>query len=194
VGEHKRSACHVLAANVERIPDAVQAQLRELVPRLGTGAPFDGLLGRPLGGKADELAAALGAIDADELSVRIVALLAGNRQQRCDAATVIGRVSTEDHTAALIAQLADAHADVRAAAAYVLATRLSRSDFGGEPLLLAGVRRALDDPGALVPLAVANGLVSEDETSPFAREFVELLRGHPSARVRLTVAGHGETA
>jgi hypothetical protein len=73
---------------------------------------------------------------------------------------------------------------VRAQAAQALAIRVASPDAGTDPLAVAGLRRALADPGARVPLAIASGIVSAQAPTDQARELGRSLLHHPSARVR----------
>jgi hypothetical protein len=96
------------------------------------------------------------------------------------AATLAGREPKEDHTGILAALAGDEVPDVRAAAAQGLARRLAGGD--DRVLLLQALRAGLDDPGTLVPSAIAATL--SDASEPTALEFRERLRTSPSAYVR----------
>jgi hypothetical protein len=188
-GEHKRDACLVLAAHADQLPEPVRSALRGLAPRLtGTAGPFDDsfrqMLGRPLGGAALNLAAAVGALDEHAATTGLAALLTGSRQDRRDAAKLVVRLGEPAHTAALIPLISDPHADVRAEAAQALAIRVASPSGDTDPWAVAGLRRALADPGALVPLAIASGTASVQAPTNQARELVASLRHHPSAHVR----------
>jgi HEAT repeat protein len=66
--------------------------------------------------------------------------------------------------------------------------RVASSDTGIDPLAVAGLQRALADPGALVPLAIAAVVDAAETPSDEARELVAALLGHPSALVRQATA------
>ncbi len=191
-GEHKRDTCLALAARADQLPDPVRSALRDLAPRL-TGVagppedPFRRALGRPLGGAAVNLAAVVGALDDHALTSSLAALLTGSRQERSDAAKLMGRLRRPEHSAALVALLSDPHADVRAEAARSLAIRVASPDTETDTLAVAGLRRALADPGALIPLAIAGGIATVQKPTDQVCELVVPLCSHPSARVRETV-------
>lgn len=188
-GEHKRDTCLVLADRADQLPEQVQASLRDLTPRLSgvAGPPDDSFrraLGRPLAGAAVILAAAVGALDEQAVTIGLAALLTGSRQDRCDAARLIVRLGRPEHTAGLIALISDPHADVRAHAAQALASRTANLEAGSDTLAVTGLHRALADPGALMPLAIASGIASVQAPTDQARELVSSLLQHSSARVR----------
>lgn len=191
--QHKRRACLTLATHADRLPDSVRSDLRELLPRLTGTDPAGGLFGSPLGGVVVILAAAVGTLDDQTLTKGIAALLTGSRQQRRDAATLISRLGRRELTAALVTLVSDPYPDVRAEAACVLAMRVASPDPSIDPLAVAGLQRALADPGALVSLAIADGVAAAEAPSDEARELVAPLLGHPSARVRQATASalHG---
>jgi hypothetical protein len=186
--EHKRMACLALAQHADRLPDSLRADLRELLPQLTGTVPADNLFGSPLGGAAVILASAVGALDDQALTRSIAVLLTGSRQERCDAATLISRLGRPELTAALVTLLSHPYPDVRAEAACALAMRVASPDTGIDRLAIAGLQRALADPGALVSLAIAGGVAAAETPSEEAREFIAPLLGHPSARVREATA------
>jgi Domain of unknown function (DUF4365) len=188
--EHKRTACLALAQHADRLPEPVRSALRELLPQLMETVPAGGLFGSPFGGAAFVLAVAVavGALDDQTLTSGLVALLTGSRQQRNDAATLIRRLGRRELTAALVALLSDPYPDVRAEAARALATRVANPDTGIDPLAIAGLQRALADPGALVSLAIAAVVDAAEAPSDQARELITPLLGHPSALVREAAA------
>jgi hypothetical protein len=55
-------------------------------------------------------------------------------------------------------------------------------------MAIAGLQRALTDPGAQMPLAIAAGLPRLGTPSDQARELITPLLDHPSALVRETAA------
>ena len=188
-GEHKRDTCLVLAASADQLPEPVRSALRRLAPRLtGTAGPLDDsfrqMLGRPLGGAAMNLAAAVGALDEHAATNGLAALLTGSRQDRRDAAKLIVRLGRPLHTAGLIPLISDPHADVRAEAAQALAIRVASPEGDTDTLAVTGLRRALADPGALMPLAIASGIATVRAATDQAGELVRPLLRHPSARVR----------
>jgi hypothetical protein len=186
--EHKRMACLALASHADRLPDSLRSDLRELLPQLTGTVPADKLFGSPLGGAAVILAAAVGALDDQTLISGLAALLTGSRQERRDAATLISRLGRHEFTAALVTLVSDPHPDVRTEAARALTTRVASSDTGIDPLAIAGLQRALADPGALVSLAIAAVVDAAETPSDQARELITPLLGHPSALVREATA------
>jgi hypothetical protein len=186
--EHKRLACLALAAHADRLPESLRSDLRELLPQLTGTIPAGNLLGSPLGGAAVILASAVGALVDQALTSGIAALLTGSRQERRDAATLLRRLGRRELTAALVTLVRDPYPDVRAEAACTLAMRVAGPDTGIDPLAIAGLQRALADPGALVPLAIAGGVAAAETPSDKACELIAPLLGHPSARVREATA------
>jgi HEAT repeat protein len=146
------------------------------------------LLGRPFGGAAFMLAAAIGVLDHQALTSSVARLLTGSRQERRDAATLIGRLGRHELTAALVTLIRDPYPDVRAEAAYVLASRVASRDIGSDLLAVAGLERALTDPGARTPLAIAYGVAAAEMPSDEARELIAPLLDHSSALVRKATA------
>jgi hypothetical protein len=188
-GEHKRDACLVLAAGADQLPEPIRSALRDLAPRLtGVAGPLDDslrrALGRPFGGAAVNLAAAVGALGEQAVTDSLTVLLTGSRQERCDAGKLLARLGRPEHTAALVALISDPHVDVRADAARALAIRVASPDAGTDTLAVSGLRRALADPGALVPLTIAHGIATVQAPTEQARELAGSLLRHPSARVR----------
>jgi hypothetical protein len=186
--EHKRKACEALAAHADRHPGSLRSDLRGLLPQLTGTVPADKLFGSPLGGAAFILAAAVGALDDQALTSGLAALLTGSRQQRHDAATLISHLGRHEHTAALVTLVGDPYPGVRAEAARALTTRVASPDTGIDPLAIAGLQRALADPGALVSLAIAAVVDAAETPSDQARELITPLLGHPSALVREAAA------
>ena len=186
--EHKRKATLALAAQADRLPDSLRSDLRELLPQLTGAVPADKLFGSPLGGAAVILASAVGTLDDQTLTRSIAALLTGSRQERRDAATLISRLGRPEFTAALVTLVSDPYPDVRAEAARALAMRVASPDIGIDPLAIAGLQQGLADPGALVSLAIADGVAATETPSDEARELIAPLLGHPSALVRESAA------
>lgn len=129
------------------------------------------------------LAVAVGALDDQTLTSGLTRLLTGSRQERRDAAALIGRLGRPEFTAALVPLLSDPHPEVRGEAACALAMRVASAETGTDPLAITGLQRALADPGARTPLAIAAGLPALGTPSDQARELITPLLGHPSARV-----------
>jgi HEAT repeat protein len=130
------------------------------------------------------LAAAVGALDEHAATNGLAALLIGSRQDRRDAAKLIVHLGRPEHTAALIPLISDPHADVRAEAAQALAIRVASPEGDTDTLAVTGLRRALADPGALMPLAIASGIATVRAATDQVGELVRPLLHHPSARVR----------
>jgi hypothetical protein len=66
--------------------------------------------------------------------------------------------------------------------------RVASTDTATDPLALASLQQALTDPGAQMPLAIADGLPALGTPSDQARELITPLLDHPSALVRGTSA------
>jgi hypothetical protein len=186
--EHKRLACLALAEPAGRLPEEVRSALRDLLPQLAQTTQTNGVLGLPFGGAALMLAAAIGALDDQTLTSSVAGLLAGSRQERRDAATLIGRLSRPELTVALVTLIRDPYPDVRAEAAHALASHVASPDTDTDLLAVAGLQRALTDPGARTPLAIAYGITAAGTPSDEARELIAPLLEHPSALVREATA------
>jgi hypothetical protein len=186
--ERKRIACLALARHADRLPEPVRSGLRELIPQLKVTVPALNPLGDPFGGAGMILAAAVGALDDQTLIGGLAGLLTGSPPERRDAAALIGRLGRPELTTALVALLSDPHPEVRAEAACALAMRVASVDTGTDPLAIAGLQRALADPGAQTPLAIAAGLPVLGTPSDQARHLITPLLDHPSALVRETTA------
>jgi hypothetical protein len=187
--ERKRMACLALAEDADRLREPVRSALRNVLPHLTGAAGAASGLGLPFGGAAVILAVAIGALHGQSLAGGLATLITGSRQQRRDAAWLIGRLDLPGFTPALVALLSDPHPEVRAEAARALALRVARPDAESDPLAIAGLQRALADPGALVPLAIAHGFATAEMPSDQARELIAPLLSHPSGAVRDTAAG-----
>jgi HEAT repeats len=186
--ERKRIACLALAQHADRLHEPVRSALRELIPQLTATAPTLKPLGEPFGGAGMILAAAVGALDDQTLTGGLSELLTGSRSERRDAAALIGRLGRPEFTAALVALLGDPRPEVCAEAACALAMRVASTDTSTDPLAIAGLQRALTDPGAQIPLAITAGLPFLGTPSDQARELIRPLLDHPSALVRETAA------
>jgi hypothetical protein len=186
-GERKRNPCLALAHNADRLPDSVLSALRDFIPQLKPSSSPVNLFGSPFGGAAMIFAAAaVGVLDDKTLISGLTTLLTGARQERCDAATLIGRLGRPELTAALVTLVSDPYPDIRAQAAHALAMRVASSDTGIDQLAIGGLQRALADPGALVSLAIADGVATTETPSDEARTLIAPLPAHPSAVVRET--------
>jgi hypothetical protein len=186
--EHKRLASLALAEHATRLPGTVRSALRDMLPQLAGTTSTDSLLGRPFGGVAFMLAAAIGVLDHQALTSSVARLLTGSRQERRDAATLIGRLGRHELTASLVTLIRDPYPDVRAEAAYALASRVASRDIASDLLAVAGLERALTDPGARTPLAIAYGVAAAETPSDEARELIAPLLDHSSALVRKATA------
>jgi hypothetical protein len=187
--ERKRKPFLALAQHTDRLPEPVRSALRDLIPQLKPSIAPVNLFGSPLGGASDILAAAVGALDDQILTSGLTALLTGSRQERRDAAALIGRLGRPEFTGALVALVRDPYPDVRAEAACALAIRVASPDTGIDPLAVGGLQRALADPGARTPLAIADGVATAETPSDQACDLIAPLLGHPSAFVREAAAG-----
>lgn len=186
--EHKRMACLALAEHAGRLPGTVRSALRDLLPQLAQTTPTDAVLGLPFGGAALMLAAAVGALDDQTLTSSVARLVTGSRQERRDVATLIGRLSRPQLTAALVTLISDPYPNVRAEAAHALAMRVASPDTDTDLLAVAGLQRALTDPGARTPLAIAHGIAAAGTPSDETRELIAPLLEHPSALIREATA------
>jgi hypothetical protein len=65
---------------------------------------------------------------------------------------------------------------------------VANPDTSVDAFAITGLQRALVDPGALTPLAIASAIRAIGTPSDRAAEFVVPLRGHPSALVRKAAA------
>jgi hypothetical protein len=182
-GAHKRRICLTLTRRAHDLPADVRARLAQTAPSIADQPnPFGATLGRPLGGAATLLGLAVGGYDEAEAAAAIAGMLAGKPQQRCDAAVLLGQRDRPEDTLGLVALLGDAHPRVRAEAAGALAhrLRLGRDD----ALAIAGLTRAVDDPGALVPYAISQNLDAASLAHPEVHDLAVKLSRHTSALVR----------
>jgi hypothetical protein len=184
VGEHKRRAFQILAANIARVPEPVREQLKVIATQRHASSPLPGSCGPLLGGAATELAVATRALADREEATLIAALLNGTPHERCDAVKLIGKGS--GHASTMVAMLSDAHSEIRALAARTLARRFAESTADTDHLVGAAVSHAASADGALVPLSVAQGLAEAESLDGAARQIAESLRNHRSAIVRDT--------
>jgi hypothetical protein len=176
----------VLAASVDRISPEVRRVLAPLASRLAEDqAVSHAILGEDpdVRGPALDLGIAIGAIDDDVASEMLVAWLSGDEVRRRWAAHAAYRLARREDIGLLIALAADDDPDVRAAAISALAALASGSD----GVALAApvhevLRRAADDPGVEVPVALAAALVSR--TGELAERLRRALRRSISARAR----------
>ena len=181
-GQYKRLAYLNLAVNLERVPDAVRADLQTIVLHFAEPPnPLGALLGRPMAGVATYLAVALGALDPIAHADAVSRLLSGAAQERRDFIRYIGVGDPIRYGLAMVALLGDADVQVRAEAANGLARAATKHD---DPVVRAAVRRAASDPGALVPMAVVAGLSAPTPIHDDLVTVLGTLQDHLSAKVR----------
>jgi hypothetical protein len=180
---HKRGVLRQLINNVETLPDALSARLREVSNQVarpgGRSISLTGVA-RDASAEASVLAASLGALDDKTVATRMVVLLTGSPGERMWAAALATRAACPEHDGVLVALSTDEDPGVRAAAAVGLAERLGTSE--RSPLVDQAVRSCLEDPGAQVPASLAATLHSVG--NPTTTEALGHLREHVSATVR----------
>jgi hypothetical protein len=192
-GHYKRHAFLTLAAGVEHVPEFVQADLRSIAENFAEPPnPYGVLLGESTGGAVTHLAIALGTFDSARHADAVSRLLTGTVQERQDFARYIASGDPVRFGPALLALLGDPDVQVRARAANSVAKAAREHD---DALLCAALRRAVADPGALVPMAAAAGLKG---ALPLRLDLAEVLNGlldHPSYKVRTVIraALHAES-
>jgi hypothetical protein len=179
----KRRSLRLLIQMADRIAEPIRARLRPIAAWLARGADtatpdiFDG---RSIAGEAASLAVALGAWTDEEAALQLVGLLGGDSADRLMAATLARQVVSSEQVGVLAALAGDQVPDVRAAAAEGLSLRLADGD--NSVLVLQALRAGLEDPGTLVPIAIARAL--REASDPVVLEFRERLRTNASAYVR----------
>lgn len=186
-GRDKFRALLRMARQVELLPDKVREDLRSLMPTLtrkGGTSPADDFMGTAATatGAASLLMAALaGQSDADA-AADVHRLLAGGPEGRVWAARIAQQRGGSVDIGVLTTLLHDDSPQVRAAAAVGLSAIATAED--GNSLAEAGVTAALADPGRVVPLAVAQHLVSTSSLNDFGQRTLAALRTHVHSSVR----------
>ncbi|MGZ6564916.1 MAG: hypothetical protein ACXVH3_34985 [Solirubrobacteraceae bacterium] len=113
-------------------------------------------------------------------------LLAGDERQRVWACRLAASEQHENLKAALAILISDQAAAVRASAGAAL---VSISETGrGDPLTDHSLANATNDPGILVPAAIASEAAEWPERDPTVRDLLKRLQDHASATVRLQVS------
>lgn len=187
----KERALVTLGNLVDQIPEGVRERLGPIAVALARGenpgrrTPFEG--GTEGRGRAWNLAVLLGAIDLDEDAAPLAELLGGDAEQRRWAAFIAGRLGREAEVGTLAALSIDPDPMVRGAASWGLATMLDEGAVGG--LVVASLRRAVQDGGAWVPDAIAGPLGRSKRPCAVTRELLSALREHPSCVVRASARG-----
>jgi hypothetical protein len=186
--EHKDGAMQALAAQPDRIPDAIRARLTPIARSAAQAPPSAMRLffnqNQSIGGAAAHLAVVLGAYDAEATSEQLLTLLTGTHDDRLWAVAVASRARQPEHLGLLVRLCQDPDPDLRANAAASLASVIAAGN--GGTLATAGLRRCLADPGTTVPQLVAKALVQAPSLAPAAQDALTALHDHPSARVRST--------
>jgi hypothetical protein len=195
----KRTPCDALASWAKQLPAAVRNRLREIAIAM-TNDPVS--LADPLGELPDALGPAASLVaslnDHDPITEQLlIRLLAGNDDHRLYA-TKVAVMGLDPQTAigVLNPLIQDPDAQVRAAAASALAYLVAEGTENS--LVVNALRRAIVDPGTLVPHSTAGTLRRSQQLSAVADELLHDLASHPSAAVR-DAARHacnyaGETA
>ena len=187
-GGHKIGAFQVLTSLSDHIPDKIRKRLA-VIAKAAAERPSRGDLPPPIGGDAAgaaaQLAAALGALDAESIADRLLGLLAGDQEHQRWAARIAHRIGQPEDIGVLVTLAQASDANIRATAAAGLASLVAAGR--GNALAVAGLRRCVQDPGTRVPALVAAGIANAPARTPAAGEVLTLLRGHASAHVRATV-------
>jgi hypothetical protein len=187
----KSGALAVLANNANRLPAEVQTRLKPIATALAKRqAPVKGFAladNTDVRGIAVLLEGALGALDETDSADRLIALLRGDAQDRQWAVHVAYRPGTTENTGILIALTDDDDVQVRASAASALAALVA--DESGGALATTALLRAGQDPGVLVPQAIASALSTKENLPTAAAKMLKELRTHPSGRVRALALG-----
>jgi hypothetical protein len=187
-GEHKRNCCFALAQNIDRLPQSALELLREAAPHL-RDAPFDVLLGQPLGGAGIYLAAALGTYDEDALSKQLAGLLTSSSEHRADSVLMIGHLNRADLIPISVGLVMDANPQVRLAAATSLAIHALKSGDAIATMAAECLRGIVRLPGSAMALRVANALYGQTSVdSQIVKELANGLSLHSSALVRRRVS------
>lgn len=191
-GEHKRKCCLALAHNADRLPAEARSMLIEVAPQL-SDAPFDLILGQPLGGAGVYLAAALGAFNEGALAGRIAQLITSSPEHRADSAIIVGHLNRADLMPMAVGLLQDADPAVRLSAATSLAVHIVKSGDTSSQMAMAAVQGVVQSAGAAMALRVANAFYGEQAvTSNIGRNLIGSLTNHDSALVRVRVRGRAD--
>jgi HEAT repeat len=169
-----------LANLAHRIPDLLRERLAQIAGALITHQPTDHST-RDIRGPATLLQAALSATGEDNAE-QLHALVRGSKQQRIWAARLARHHVSAESTGLVAGLCQDHEPEVRAACAAALTTLVATTD-NPSLLLRTALGGALDDPGFLVPDAIAATLAdlpNNTETSALASRLAE----HPFAPVR----------
>ena len=178
-GAYKLRALQPLIARVEQVPEDVKDRLTQIATALAEpGRAGDEAIVRD----ATALAIGLGAYDDETVADRLLELLRGDDVARVRALAAIEKLGIpETHVGIPVALTGDSDPYVRAWAAALLAQYVNRG--GRHELAVAALRAAADDPGTIVPEAIANAL--NDPNTPTARNVLLALTDHRSATVRV---------
>lgn len=186
----KRGAIRHLADAATRVPAGCRTALLTAARTAAAEPPhtFAGLFGenKDCAGPAAELVAALASEDSPADPDQLPALLTGNADARRSAARIATRLHRPEDIGVLLVLATDQDPGARMAAAFGLAMLVAAGE--GGTTVLAAVRRAADDPGRLVPRAIAAALNREPPVGADARALLDVLRGHGSAMVRQAAA------
>jgi hypothetical protein len=183
--EHKRGACEVIVASVDRLPADVRAQLALLIDDLKATQSLGVPGGRGMGGLPVSIAVAIGVLDAAEADRAAVRLAGGTVHERRDVAELLGRGWCKALRPLLASLAADEQVEVRVDSAHWIG-RLASTD--PEDEIMAGLAQSLsEDRGVLVPRALITGIGRGGQNTPERfGALVNRLLLHPAATVRHT--------
>lgn len=175
-----------LTRQAHQIPESERPVLADIATRLDTNpAEHLSLMGKPadITGPAAHLRITLGA-DNDEQARLLLALSTGSRDQRTWAAELAGPKGNPVNIGILAALINDDEPAVRAVAATALTTIINSDN--SSPLAEASLQTALQDPGLIVPLRVAQTLAAATNHTLKAAQALSQLSEHPLPIVRKT--------
>lgn len=179
--EHKRGALELLTELSERLPEGVRTTLGESFDAVAQTGSVEMPGGRPIGGLAVALGIVTGGLLGSAADTAVARLALGSRQDRRDAAALLGRGWSKPMRPLLASFVADERAVVRSAAAHAVG-RLATTEADEVVVELAHV--LVEDRGALVPSALMAGLSRGENATDLGRKLAEQLARHRSARVR----------
>lgn len=190
--QDKVGALIAFAVKPKRLPPDVRARARAVAAQhlehVPEPDPFRDALGHDdVTGAAFWSAWRLGALDAEQVRLRLVALVAAGKHERVWAARVAGLPGGDD---GLLLSLAHDHsARVRRAAAFGVGRRILADGGTSHDRALAGLLEG--STGRSAPLGLVEGLLDGTDPSVRATELLDRLVSHPDAVVRHAARGRG---